>query len=180
MKAENEARFWAKVSVRGADECWLWTGRRKSRGLPYGQTAQGRLAHRVAYEFKRGSIPEGQCVLHSCDNPPCCNPAHFFLGTLGENNQDRASKGRSCQGDAWRSTHAAVIRTGADNHMFGRVEPTSVGVQQPGAKLSDDQVREIRALRAAHVSNVELAARFGVSDSLISLVGTRRRWKHVI
>lgn len=53
-----------------------------------------RLAHRVAWMITNGPIPDGLCVLHRCDNPPCVNPAHLFLGTVQDNNADRDAKGR--------------------------------------------------------------------------------------
>ena len=54
-------------------------------------------AHRVAYEVAHGAIPEGMCVLHTCDNPPCCNVEHLFLGTQKDNADDREAKGRGGQ-----------------------------------------------------------------------------------
>lgn len=52
-------------------------------------------AHRLAWELANGAIPSGQCVLHKCDNPPCCNPGHLFLGTKGDNAMDKARKVRT-------------------------------------------------------------------------------------
>lgn len=88
-------RFWAKVDRRGPDECWPWSGSRKPRG--YGHFIIGRRdhnAHRLAYELANGPITDGMHVLHSCDNPPCCNPAHLFLGTHTDNMHDMRLKSR--------------------------------------------------------------------------------------
>lgn len=92
-----EERFDRWVDKSG--DCWQWTGSRTvSRGVPwYGKTKnRGRtlLAHRVAWEFANGPIPDGLDVLHRCDNPICVNPDHLFLGTHTDNMQDRLAKGR--------------------------------------------------------------------------------------
>jgi len=87
-------RFWAKVQKTAT--CWLWTGTRTRQG--YGQFAVDKRtrasAHRMAYELTHGPIPEGLDVLHKCDNPPCCNPEHLFLGTHQDNMIDAVHKGR--------------------------------------------------------------------------------------
>lgn len=94
MRPNTEADFWKRVSKLPAD-CWIWTARRDDSG--YGTfTFSGKdcKAHRLAWTFSFGSIPHGLNVLHACDNPPCCNPQHLFLGTCADNNADRFAKGR--------------------------------------------------------------------------------------
>jgi hypothetical protein len=97
MKRQKlEELIWDSLDTAGGDtrRCWEWRGAR-SRG--YGVLViDGRTkgAHRVVYELLVGPIPEGMYVCHHCDNPPCCNPAHLFLGTAEDNTDDMVSKGR--------------------------------------------------------------------------------------
>lgn len=100
-------RFWSKTDRTG--ECWVWTGARRSAdqygGGTYGvlsQQTDGRrvhsYAHRRAYELTYGPIPPGLFVLHSCDNPPCINPAHLSLGTSAENMAEAGKRHRVPEG----------------------------------------------------------------------------------
>jgi hypothetical protein len=87
-------RFWSYVVK--SDDCWEWQGTRTANG--YGTIlgdGKRHYAHRVSYEIADGPIPEGLDVCHHCDNPPCINPAHLFLGTATDNARDMAAKGRA-------------------------------------------------------------------------------------
>jgi hypothetical protein len=112
-------RLWAKVDKSGpvdprtATRCWVWTGTTVRGG--YGKirkSGKNGYAHRLAYEIAHGSIPAGLCVLHRCDNPPCCNPAHLSLGTDLDNSADCRAKGRDARGE--RVAGAKLTRAKAD------------------------------------------------------------------
>lgn len=148
-------RFWSHVDVRGPDDCWPWTAHTNDGG--YGRVRVGPvlwLAHRLAWFLRNGPIPEGQCALHSCDNPPCCNPAHVFLGTRLDNNEDRDKKGRGNYAQ----------RRGAGN---------------ANAKLTEQDVLEIRALGALQPAH-RIADRFGVSPSHVRRIVTGEKWSHLV
>lgn len=95
-------RFNAKV-VRGPD-CWLWAGCKHKFGYGklLGPSKRVDFAHRISWMLFRGPINDGLYVLHKCDNPPCVNPDHLFLGTHDDNSKDMVAKGRSGRGRSRR------------------------------------------------------------------------------
>lgn len=160
-------RFWSKTTPEPTSGCLLWTGNYHAHG--YGRTNMGRrgivLAHRLAWELTFGPIPDGLCVLHRCDNPPCVNPNHLFLGTKADNSADMVAKGRSCAGD----------RQGMRRHP----ECVPRGERNGQARLAEADVIAIRAARATGQTEREVAARFGVSPSLVGCIHRRERWRHI-
>ena len=92
---DQESRFWARVDKRGPNECWEWTGGRKGHG--YGQVffnSKNMRTHRLSWVLKNGPIPPDLYVCHRCDNPPCVNPEHLYLGTQKQNIREAQEKGR--------------------------------------------------------------------------------------
>jgi hypothetical protein len=147
-------RFWEKVDRRGPNECWPWMASTNHRGygvIGAGKGTQHAFAHRVAWELTNGPIPPGKCVCHRCDNPPCCNPAHGFLGTHSANMADAATKLRF-----------------------------PVGTKHWNAKLTEDEVRTIRHIHSTRkILQRELADRYGVTPVQISNIINRRHWRHL-
>lgn len=99
-RLEPLANWWSKVDRRGPDECWPWKAGTDKDG--YGKFAVGlgghtqlhTRAHRFGYLTLVGPLKPGEVVCHSCDNPPCCNPAHWFKGTHADNTNDKVEKDR--------------------------------------------------------------------------------------
>ena len=103
--AKASERFWSKVDIRSEDECWNWKGYTNKYG--YGTiTIKGRpmRCNRVAYMLSKGEDPGLLDVLHTCDNRPCCNPNHFFLGTITDNHKDMVAKHRNARRDHHNKT----------------------------------------------------------------------------
>lgn len=158
MATDLAVRFWAKVDRRGPDECWPWTGAiNRARG-GYGTFGRGPreagtgYAHRVAWELVNGPAPPGQLVCHRCDNPPCCNPAHLFLGSVADNQRDMAAKGRSLRGE---------------RHNL--------------AQLSEEDVVAIRGLWArGGLTQQQIAERYKTNKANVSQIVRGKKWRHLL
>lgn len=152
-------RFWHRCEKQSSG-CWSWTGGKTSSG--YGTVSRDRatrLAHRMAWELAIGPIPVGKAVLHRCDNPPCINPSHLFLGTLSDNTQDMIRKGRH------------VFTMHPERHPHGEKHPL--------AKLTCSEARQIADLRGL-MSAREIAAAYGVSQGSVTSIFAGRSWKHAL
>ena len=147
---EMNPAWLANRVMRQGDGCWLWTKYRNEGGYGRARVAGGtHLAHRIAWMIFRGAIPAGMIVCHKCDNPPCCNPDHLFLGTHADNSADKRAKGR-------------------DRHPAGEKHPQS--------KLTE---REVIAIRASAKSLKALALEYGMSKSMMHNIRTGANWAHI-
>lgn len=111
LRPTLEERLVRFLLLNESKDCWEWQGWKNNKGYGMIGTGPHKLSyvHRVAWTLWRGNIPEGMCVLHKCDNGPCCNPDHLFLGTIADNNADCLAKGRHVSGfvihRAWLKGH---------------------------------------------------------------------------
>lgn len=152
MAKTLEERYWAYVDVRGPDDCWPWIGvTHKGYGRFYDGISM-RGAHRVAWKIAHGD-PGDLHVLHSCDNPPCQNPAHLRLGTHAENMREREERGRG-----------KYVR----------------GSRHGKSKLTEQQVREIRdAYTGKYGEQTAIAKRYGITQANVSNIILGRTWQHL-
>ena len=161
LTSADVRRFWSKVDLSGGpDACWPWraASQRDGRGIFHVGATKQLLASRVAFAIATGRDPEAENVCHRCDNPPCCNPAHLFLGDQAANVHDMRQKGRAS--DPPR------------NDLRGE--------RQPGAKLTEAAVMEMRQDRRANGTTFKaLGRRFGVHAMTARRAVRGIDWKHV-
>lgn len=151
-----EERFLRYSSAKDGRGCMLWTGTLRGRKPQlYGDICVNRkhlYAHRYAWERVHGPVPVGMIVCHRCDEPRCCNVEHLFLGTNADNSADMVAKGRNRP------------KRGSKNSM---------------AKMTESSVREMRALYASGVPQIELRRMFGLSAGNTFRIVHGLRWTHV-
>jgi len=156
--------FWLRINK--SPSCWLWFGAVGKHG--YGNVNRGGKtwrAHRLAWSLVHGQIPSGKFVLHRCDNPLCCNPAHLFVGSHADNMRDMREKGRSLTGDRSVSRRPGHTHKG-ERHWSRRL----VGEANPNTRISDKIKRAIFVAYEGGSSQYDVAAVFGVSQSHVSRI----------
>ncbi len=166
----SDPRLWNFIdSSGGPDACWPWTGARRQHGYGVVKRRGKRFtAHRVAYEQVHGPVAADLSVRHTCDNPPCCNPAHLIAGTHAENMAEMALRKRG-KGKA----------PSGDQHYLRREPERAIrGEDRTQAKLTEAAVLDIRA-RCPGERQSDVAAEYGVSQMTISRIVNRVRWTHI-
>jgi len=179
------SEFWSYVDIRGGRECWPWMRAcgRAGYGVLTPKLAKllgERAAHRVAVRMHDRRRPgRNLIVLHSCDNPPCCNPRHLRWGTNEQNSMDafiaRWSRLALESKLAGERTPTELEARG----VFEREDRTIRGEQHHKAKITAAIVVEIRSMYDAGVATGVIAAKFGLSPSHVNSVGDRQTWRHV-
>lgn len=153
----RKERFWSKVDIRGLNECWEWQAARHGRGYGsfkiagYETVTASRMAL-ISHEMRE---PDGLHVLHTCDNPPCCNPAHLYFGTVAQNNADKSGRGRNRTGDQSCANNGA-------------------------SKLTEDQVELIVSRFRRGMNNKQIAADLPVGHAMVSKIRRGHMWRPVL
>jgi hypothetical protein len=144
-------RFFAKIDIPDDEnDCWTWLACKNALGYGnIGLSGHILLAHRASYELLVGTIPDGMCILHSCDNPSCVNPNHLRIGTRQDNMDDKVSRGR-----------CSCLR----------------GENAPNAKLTQAEVDAIRLEYTGAMTQTRLAAKYGVTQMQIGNIVNNRSW----
>jgi hypothetical protein len=153
MVNKDKTKFYTYFTKNEETGCWEWDGTIRTGYGRYYYKGKWMTAHRVSWELHNGPIPDGLLVLHKCDNKPCVNPDHLFVGTQRDNVRDM-----------WKKQRAKVLK----------------GSKSPNSKLTEKTAIEIRNLyEEGGTSYAKLARKFNVSAKLVELVIKRQVWRHV-
>jgi uncharacterized protein YerC len=194
-------RFENKFIPEPNSGCWLWMGATNSDGYGWFWLDGHIKAARVAWVLYRGDLPNGLHVLHHCDNPPCVNPDHLFLGTSADNVADMVRKGRaSRKTPGAKLTSEQVLSILHDSREYRTIakqfnvsSPTICAIKRgkiwrsviqgqaldSQRRLSIQDVQHIRERLSKGETGRTIAAYYGISESQISNIKHRRHWDHV-
>ena len=151
-------RFHLKFHRLSAEECWPWHGSRSPDGygeIRFTRSRKKAVATHVAiFVDRREIVPSGMLVCHTCDNPPCVNPNHLYVGSRADNMRDMHDRG------LWHS---------------GQVK----GEDNGNSVLKDSDIFQIVSMINGGLTNSAIASRFGVTHSTISLIRLGKKWSHI-
>lgn len=172
LTEQDALLFWTNVDIKSIGECWSWKGRLDADG--YGTFYRPKSkdygpaelkAHRVAYFLHYGQDPKEMQVCHKCDNPPCCNPHCYFLGTNQDNHADKIAKGRVPKGELhWMRNKPELIQRGTGHHH---------------ATFTEEDVHAICIRLQKGEAQRLIAADYGVCTQAINSIKTGRTWAHI-
>jgi hypothetical protein len=165
LSAKKVASFWRRVDKTPGQgpqgTCWEWQGGRFPQG--YGRIIVAKKqckTSRVSWFLANGEDPGELLICHTCDNPPCCNPAHLFKGTVLDNSRDMVAKGRH------RTSHV-----GRTAYVKGEAHGRS--------KLTAADVQAIRRRHAAGETQRAIAADYNIAFQSVCKIIKRQKWSHV-
>lgn len=201
MEIEKRIDWLLERIKPGTRGCLEFTGSRKDNYGIFTEKRKRTYIHRFMYFLLNGEIPKNFVICHKCDNPPCCNPEHLFIGTHLDNIKDMVDKGRHVNGsnsgkakftdeqikeirnstennteiakrfNVWNSTISRIRTKGAYNNVEGGGKKRTLL-----AKFTNEQIFEIRA---SVLSNRKLAAKFQADRSVISRIRSRKTYKDI-
>lgn len=160
QKLERLKKSFEKHVVR-QEGCWDWKGPISKNGYPVmscRRTIGPDRGHKASWVIHKGPVPEGMHVCHTCDNRKCTNPDHLWIGTYKQNNDDKIAKGRA----RWAPP------------------PIKKGIDNAAAKLTEEQVKEIKILIMNGRSCYSIAKKYLVSKQTILRIKTGITWSHII
>ena len=159
MTQDRIDKFWSYIDKKESDQCWVWTGAKSTAGYGVFLAKPGRVyisSHRIAFALSRNQEPKN-CICHTCDNPPCCNPDHLFDGSDQDNSFDMWRKGRA-------------------NNYQQKLTPAKVlEIRQLYPLPQDGKHRPLRQ----SPSYSETAKKYGVKLLTIYNVANFKTWRHV-
>lgn len=153
-----EERFWSHVD-RSDDGCWEWRASKRNGYGIFGVNKKTIIASRFAWRLTHGDIPDGLFVLHACDNPSCVNPGHLFLGTHQDNMDDMIAKGRQMSSERKRECF--------------------LGEKHHSAKLTNEQVRDIKRRLRNGETPKDICVDYGVAKNTIFNIKYGVTWSHI-